>query len=73
MCVFRYSKESVVFEYLEINIFQSCHASRENTRAGFEPAPLVSVEKGCSSILRYGLPLNAVGAAHTTRPGLLLT
>jgi hypothetical protein len=50
-----------------------CHTSRHNTRAGFDSAPQVSVEKGCSSIMRYGPPLKAVGAAHTTHPGLLLT
>jgi hypothetical protein len=50
-----------------------CTSSRAFTRAGFESAPLVSVEKGCSSIIRYGPPLNAVGVAHTTHPGLLLT
>jgi hypothetical protein len=53
--------------------FQSWHTSRHNTRAGFDSAPLVSVETGCSSIIRYGPSLNAVDAAHTTHPGLLLT
>jgi hypothetical protein len=53
--------------------FQSCHASRHKTRAGFDSAPLVSVEKGCSSIIRNGPSLNAVGAAHTLHLGLLLT
>jgi hypothetical protein len=53
--------------------FQSCHISRDNTQAGFESAPLLSVEKGCPTIMRDGPPLNAVGAAHTTHPGLLST
>jgi hypothetical protein len=29
----------------ENKYFHSCHASRHNTRAGFDSAPLVSVEK----------------------------
>jgi hypothetical protein len=57
----------------ENKYFQSCHASRHNTRAGFDSAPQVSVEKGYSSIIRYGPPLNDVGTAHTKHPGLLLT
>jgi hypothetical protein len=53
--------------------FQSCHASRDNTRAGFESATLVSVERDISSIIRYDPPLSAVGAAHIKHPGHLLT
>jgi hypothetical protein len=57
----------------ENKCFQSWHTSRHNTRAGFDSAPLVSVEKGCSSIIRYGPSLNGVDAVQTTHPGLLLT
>jgi hypothetical protein len=53
--------------------FQSCHTSRGNTRAGFDSAPLVSVEKGCSSIFKYGPPLSSVGATHTKQLSLILT
>jgi hypothetical protein len=59
--------------FIENKYVQSWHTSRHNTRAGFDSAPLVSVEKGCSSIMRYDPPLNDVGAAHTKPPGLLLT
>jgi hypothetical protein len=63
----------IILGLIENKDLQSCHASRHNTRAGFESAPLVSVEKGSSSISRYGRPLNAVGAAHTEHPGHLST
>jgi hypothetical protein len=56
-----------------LNVFSRGTLYRDNTRAGFESAPLLSVEKGSSSIIRYGLPLSSVGAAHTKHPGLLLT
>jgi hypothetical protein len=45
--------------------------SRNATHAGFEPAPLMSVEKGCSSIFKYGPPLSSGSVAHTNDPGLL--
>jgi hypothetical protein len=35
--------------FVENKYFQSCHTSRHNTRAGFDSAPLVSVEKGSMS------------------------
>jgi hypothetical protein len=57
----------------ETKYFQSCHTSRDNTRAGFESAPLVSVDKGCSSIMKYVRAYTSVGAAHTKHPGLLLS
>jgi hypothetical protein len=63
----------VEYQYLKTNIFQSWHTSRHNTRAGFDSAPQVSVEKGCSSIIRYGPSLKDVGAAHSKHPGFLLT
>jgi hypothetical protein len=49
----------IILDLIENIDFQSCHASRHKTRAGFESAPLVSVEKGSSSIIRYGPPLNS--------------
>jgi hypothetical protein len=73
MCVFRYSTEIDIFGINEKKYFQSCHTPRAITRAGFDSAPLSSTQTGCSSITKYGPPLNAVGAAHTTHPGLLLT
>jgi hypothetical protein len=57
----------------ENKYFQSWHTSCHNTRAGFDSAPLVSVEKWCSTIIGYGPSLNAVGSAHSMHPGLLLT
>jgi hypothetical protein len=45
----------------------------DNTRAGFDSAPLVCVEKAYSSIKKEGPPLSSVGAAYTTHPGLRLT
>jgi hypothetical protein len=59
-----------LFEYLKFN---RATLRRDNTRAGFDSVPLTSVEKGASSIIRYGPTLNDVGAAHTKHPGLLLT
>jgi hypothetical protein len=59
-----------VFEYLKFN---RGTLRRDNTRAGFDSAPLVCVEKACSSIKKEGPPLSSVGAAYTTHPGLLLT
>jgi hypothetical protein len=59
--------------FFENKHFQLCHTSRHKTRAGFDSAPQVSVEKGWPSIMRYGPPLNDIGAAHTKHPGLLLT
>jgi hypothetical protein len=47
--------------------------SGDNARAGFDSAPLTSVEKGAMSEIRYGPSLTDVGAAHTKHPGLLLT
>jgi hypothetical protein len=64
---------SVNLSINENEYFQPWHTSRHNTRAGFDSAPLVSVEKCCSSMIRYGPSLNDVGAAHTKHPGLLLT
>jgi hypothetical protein len=58
---------------LNINIFSRATLRRDNTRAGFDSAPLKSVEKGSSSIIKYGLPLSSVGAAYETHPGLPLT
>jgi hypothetical protein len=72
MC-FDTQRTSVNLSMNENKYFQSCHTSCDDTRAGFESAPLVSVEKGSSSILRYGPPLSAVGAAHRKHPGHLLT
>jgi hypothetical protein len=66
-------RTSVNLNINENKYFQSWHTSRHNTRAGFDSAPQVSVEKCCSSIIRYGTSLNDVGAAHTKHPGLLLT
>jgi hypothetical protein len=40
-----------VFEYLKFNRATLC---RDNTRAGFDSAPLVCVEKDCSSIEKEG-------------------
>jgi hypothetical protein len=59
-----------VFEYLKFN---RATLRRDNTRARFDSAPLVCVEKACSSIKKEGPPLSSVGAAYTTHPGLLLT
>jgi hypothetical protein len=72
MC-FDTQRTSVHLSIDEFKYFQLCHACRDNTRAGFDSPPLTSVEKGSSSILRYGTPLNAVGAAHIMHPGHLLT
>jgi hypothetical protein len=71
MC-FDTQQKSVVFEYLKINMFQSWQTYRHNTCAGFDSAPLASVEKGSPSPIRYGAPLNSVGA-DTKHPGHLLT
>jgi hypothetical protein len=49
---------SMILGINENEHFQLCHTSRDNTRAGFESAPLVSVETGSSSILRYVLGFN---------------
>jgi hypothetical protein len=59
-----------VFEYLKFN---RATLRRDNTRAGFDSAPLVCVEKAYSSIKKEGPPVSSVGAAYTTHPGLLLT
>jgi hypothetical protein len=57
----------------ENKYFQSCHASRDNTRAGFKSAPMVSVETGCSSITEYVWACTSVDAAHTKQSSLILT
>jgi hypothetical protein len=72
MC-FNTQRTSVHLSIDAFKYFQSCHACRDNTRAGFDSAPRTSVGKGSSSILRYGTPLNAVGAAHIKHQGHLLT
>jgi hypothetical protein len=59
-----------VFEYLKFN---RATLRRDDTRAGFDSAPLVCVENACSSIKKEGLPLSSVGVAYTKHPGLLLT
>jgi hypothetical protein len=72
MC-FDTQRTSVKLSIKENKYFQSWHTSRHNTRAGFDSAPLVNVEKCCASIIRYGLSLNDIGAAHKKHPGLLLS
>jgi hypothetical protein len=57
----------------ENKYFQSCHASRDNTCAGFESAPLVSVEKGSSSIIKYEQAYTTVCCGNTIQTGVLLT
>jgi hypothetical protein len=66
-------RNTMIMGINENKSFQSCHTSRDDTRAGFESAPLVSVEKGCSSIIKYVRAYASVGAAHTKHPGLLLS
>jgi hypothetical protein len=58
---------------MNINIFSRATLRHDNTRAGFDSAPLSSVEKGSSSIIKYGPPFSSVGVAYTTHLGLLLT
>jgi hypothetical protein len=65
--------KSVESEYLKNNYFQSWHTLRHNTRAGFDSAPLVSVEKACSSIKKEGPPLGTVRYSNTNQSSLLLT
>jgi acetyl-CoA acetyltransferase len=55
----------------ENKYFQSCHTSRDNTRAGFETSPLVSVEKGCSSISKKVQAYTTVRSGNTKYSGLL--
>jgi hypothetical protein len=57
----------------ENKYFQSCHTYHDNTRAGFDSAPITDTQTGCSSIIKYGPPLSAVGAAHTKQLSLILT
>jgi hypothetical protein len=52
----------------ENNYFQSCHTSRHNTRAGFDSAPILHTQTGCSSLCLEGPPLSSVGADHTNKP-----
>jgi hypothetical protein len=59
--------------FVENKYFQSCHTSCHNTRAGFDSAPLVSIESGCSSIIKDGPPLSTVRYGDMFYPGLLLT
>jgi hypothetical protein len=56
---------------MKINIFSRATPFRDNTRAGFESAPLVSVEKGRSSIIGHGPPLSTVRYGDTYHPRLL--
>jgi hypothetical protein len=72
MC-FDTQQKSVEFEYLKINIFQSWHACRHNTRTGFDSATEFSPLKELSSLIKSSAPLSSVGADHTTESGLLLS
>jgi hypothetical protein len=67
---------SIILGINENNYFQSCHASRAITRAGFESAPILTTI--CTSQTMQGRFLiialvSSVGATHTKQPGLLLT
>jgi hypothetical protein len=57
----------------KLKFFQSCHASRHNTRARFESATVFSPLKELSSLNKLSAPLSSVGADHTTESGLLLS
>jgi hypothetical protein len=57
----------------ENKYFQSCHASRAFTRAGFKSAPLSNIQTGCSSIIKYVRAYTSVRSGDTTYPGRLLT
>jgi hypothetical protein len=57
--------DPLIMDINENKYFQSCHTSRHNTPAGFNSAPLVSVEKSCSSIIKYGPPLSTVRYGDT--------
>jgi hypothetical protein len=58
-----------------VSIFQQNPVTRFScfTRAGFTSTPLTNVQTGCSSLSEEGPPLSSVGAAHSNKPGLLLS
>jgi hypothetical protein len=59
-----------IFEYLKFN---RATLRRDNTRAGFESATVLSPLKELSSLNKSSAPLSSVGADHTTELGLLLS
>jgi hypothetical protein len=50
---FATQQKPLVLVINENKYFQSCLTSRDNTCAGFDSAPLVSVEKGLGPIFNY--------------------
>jgi hypothetical protein len=66
-------QKSVEFGHLKEKYFSVVAPSGDNTRAGFDSAPLVSVEKASSSIKKECPPLGTVRYSNTNQSSLLLT
>jgi hypothetical protein len=57
----------------EDKYIQSCHTSRDDTRAGFDSAPFPCTETGSSSIIKYVRAYNRSPLPHTKQPSLIKT